>query len=439
MNRQIKKISLSLTLSCLFSDFSFGLTPCQNGYDYNHECDAYYNINLIQAKIDEKEDSVSRRVAANITKSKTSKIIALKNDYEQENLSYLETLRKKYANQFKGNMGLQALIDRSKYLSLKKIEDKNITKSTSKHVALIKNSLKSTKTKLIKNIKTKIQKGEISLVAQNVDELKAIKDIKLNRIKEKNIVALNKPKKQKGYILYTVKKGDSLIKIAKKYALSKNTLLKLNKLDKNATIKIGQKLKIPSQIRLAKKDKEAPKEKNLKDIYIVKKGDTLTKIAKKLGISIVRLREINKLSRSSRIKVGQKLYITPKFAKVESNRYDILKNIKFKKVPSFKFKRKIRVVATAYTSHKNQTDSTPFLAAWNNRIRPGMKIIAVSPDLIKKYGLTNGVKVKILGLPGYYVVRDKMNARLRNHIDIYMGVNKKKAMQWGRRRIVLYW
>ncbi len=30
-------------------------------------------------------------------------------------------------------------------------------------------------------------------------------------------------------------------------------------------------------------------------------------------------------------------------------------------------KRKLRVTATAYTSHKAQTDNTPFLAAWNNR------------------------------------------------------------------------
>ncbi len=78
------------------------------------------------------------------------------------------------------------------------------------------------------------------------------------------------------------------------------------------------------------------------------------------------------------------------------------------------------------------------MAAWNNKIKPGMKIIAVSRDLIKKYGLTNGKKVKIQGLPGLYTVRDKMNKRFRSRIDIYMGLNKKKALQWGKRKIVLY-
>jgi len=97
------------------------------------------------------------------------------------------------------------------------------------------------------------------------------------------------------------------------------------------------------------------------------------------------------------------------------------------------------VVATAYTSHRNQTDSTPFVAAWGNRIGPGMRIIAVSRDLIRKHGLKNGTKVRITGLPETYIVRDKMNERFCNKIDIYMGVDKRKAIRWGRRYVKLSW
>ena len=102
-------------------------------------------------------------------------------------------------------------------------------------------------------------------------------------------------------------------------------------------------------------------------------------------------------------------------------------------------KRSLRVTATAYSSHHNQTDGTPFLAAWNNRIRPGMKIIAVSRDMLTQYGLDNGTRVRIGGLPGYYTVRDKMNKRYRKRIDIYMGLNRNRALHWGRRSVVLYW
>jgi len=301
-------------------------------------------------------------------------------------------------------MGLQALIDRSNYLSLKKVDKENNKATKGDN---LQKSTKKEKTKLANT--SKKLKNSISKKSN----------------KEKNI--------------YIVKKGDSLIKIAKKFSLKKSDILKLNKLDKNATIKIGQKLVISAgkTKKLAKNSKKIKKDKN---IYIVKKGDTLITIAKKTNTSIVTLREINELSRSSSIRVGQKLILKPQYKKYAKNKkYDFVNSIKFKKANSLKFKRKIRVIATAYTSHRNQTDKTPFLAAWNNRIRPGMKIIAVSPDLIRKYGLTNGVKVKILGLPGYYVVRDKMNKRLRNHIDIYMGVNKRRALRWGRRRVALYW
>ena len=100
---------------------------------------------------------------------------------------------------------------------------------------------------------------------------------------------------------------------------------------------------------------------------------------------------------------------------------------------------RLRVTATAYTSHANQTDDTPFLAAWNNRLRPGMKIIAVSRDLLSRYGMRNGTKVRIDGLKGFYRVRDKMNKRYKKRIDVYMGLNLKKALKWGRRSVVIYW
>jgi hypothetical protein len=42
----------------------------------------------------------------------------------------------------------------------------------------------------------------------------------------------------------------------------------------------------------------------------------------------------------------------------------------------------LRVTATAYNSLPGQTDNTPDLAAWGDRLRPGMKAIAVSRDLL---------------------------------------------------------
>ena len=49
-----------------------------------------------------------------------------------------------------------------------------------------------------------------------------------------------------------------------------------------------------------------------------------------------------------------------------------------------------RVVVTCYHSEKSQTDSTPFITAFNWRVRPG--IIAVSIDLLEQ-GYIPGSKV----------------------------------------------
>ena len=58
----------------------------------------------------------------------------------------------------------------------------------------------------------------------------------------------------------------------------------------------------------------------------------------------------------------------------------------------------LRVTATAYNSHSSQTDSTPNIAAWGDRLRPGMKAIAISRDLLHQHGLGRGDKVRIVGL-----------------------------------------
>ena len=101
-------------------------------------------------------------------------------------------------------------------------------------------------------------------------------------------------------------------------------------------------------------------------------------------------------------------------------------------------KRILKVTATAYSSTVGQTDSTPTLAAWNNRLKPGMKVIAVSRDLLKM-GLTNGTKVRIAGLSGVYTVRDKMNKRWTKKIDLYMGNDLQAAKNWGNRKVVIQW
>ena len=96
------------------------------------------------------------------------------------------------------------------------------------------------------------------------------------------------------------------------------------------------------------------------------------------------------------------------------------------------------VTATAYNSVRGQTQGDPTEAAWGDRLSPGMKVIAVSRDLLEM-GLGRGTRVKIDGLEGEYVVLDKMSRRWTRRIDLYMGVDVKAARRWGKREVRIHW
>lgn len=96
----------------------------------------------------------------------------------------------------------------------------------------------------------------------------------------------------------------------------------------------------------------------------------------------------------------------------------------------------IKVTATAYNSIDYQTDSSPNITAFGDTLKPEMKSIAVSRDLFKK-GLKHNTPVKIEGLDGVFLVKDKMHSKWENKIDIYMGVDVKAAKEWGRREVLL--
>lgn len=100
--------------------------------------------------------------------------------------------------------------------------------------------------------------------------------------------------------------------------------------------------------------------------------------------------------------------------------------------------RQMQVTATAYTSSVIETDSTPTITAWGNKLKPGMRVIAVSRDLLSM-GLTHGTLVTIEGFKDDFIVLDKMNKRWKKKIDIYMGNDRPAAFKWGKRKVNICW
>lgn len=100
--------------------------------------------------------------------------------------------------------------------------------------------------------------------------------------------------------------------------------------------------------------------------------------------------------------------------------------------------KSMRVTVTAYCSFPDQTSSHPYLAAWNDELVPGMKAVAVSPDLIP-LGLGHEAVVYIEGLEGPYRVLDKTNPEWKFRIDLYYGLDEQGALDWGRQERTIYW
>ena len=100
--------------------------------------------------------------------------------------------------------------------------------------------------------------------------------------------------------------------------------------------------------------------------------------------------------------------------------------------------REISVTAHAYNSKPEQTDGRPTETASGDYLRPGMRAIAVSQDLLDM-GLAYGTHVSIEGLGDDWVVLDRMADSHRRAIDIYMGNDEAAAERFGTRSVKLRW
>ncbi len=98
--------------------------------------------------------------------------------------------------------------------------------------------------------------------------------------------------------IYIVKRGDSLFDIAKMYNTTPEALADYNGITDINSIEPGQILRIPGRDYMSALDK-----------YTVRSGDSLWKIAKRFGTTVVDLINLNKLTNPDLIYPGQILIL----------------------------------------------------------------------------------------------------------------------------------
>lgn len=102
--------------------------------------------------------------------------------------------------------------------------------------------------------------------------------------------------------VYTVKKGDTLYKISKKFDVGVDTIKSANNL-KSKSIRPGAKLTIPGR---------APVKQHDSQYHVVKKGETLSSISKRYSIPVKDLKELNalgKIGSNAKLKQGRQLIV----------------------------------------------------------------------------------------------------------------------------------
>ena len=122
---------------------------------------------------------------------------------------------------------------------------------------------------------------------------------------------------------YIVQRGDTLSKISKKTNITINAIKRANPQLKNDTVRLGQKLTLPGKVEVGEqtvpegafaKPAAKPAAKpyapysGATQEYVVKSGDVLGTIARKNGISVRQLKDLNGLS-TDVVRIGQKLRV----------------------------------------------------------------------------------------------------------------------------------
>ncbi len=148
--------------------------------------------------------------------------------------------------------------------------------------------------------------------------------ISVNNLKEKDLLSLGQKieipaigggvsssnqKQEPTIITYTVVKGDTLWSISQRYDVKMNSIISTNNLKEISRLSIGQKLKLPITNMDIAKAEGYSQEAAAEIIYYVKKGESLWSISREYNVKLEAIIAANSIADASKISAGQQLRI----------------------------------------------------------------------------------------------------------------------------------
>ncbi len=202
---------------------------------------------------------------------------------------------------------------------------------------------------------------------------------------EEQIAALPVPEKVSAES-YTVKKGDTLYRIAKQFDTSAAEIKRLNKL-KTDKVPVGHRLTITranispefialnEEMRLDRSYSSASGSKTTRKAYTVRRGDTLSSIARRHGVSTKDLARWNGLKTKSRLKAGQRLTLQTRSV---SSKQRVAKTSKGSSKSVQKISYKVKKGDTLSSISRRYNVSVNQIKRWNgssHHIQPGQGLV----------------------------------------------------------------
>nr|WP_317476174.1 LysM peptidoglycan-binding domain-containing protein [Exercitatus varius] len=122
-------------------------------------------------------------------------------------------------------------------------------------------------------------------------------------------------------MIHSVKAGERLDKIAKKYDVKEDDIVTLNNL-KRKTLLVGQTLKIPAKnkktaekqtvkpnVKVTEKGKNQDKSKETPKYHVIEKDQTIYAVSRLYGIPPSQILKLNPNLKDGKVRVGQKIQI----------------------------------------------------------------------------------------------------------------------------------
>ena len=225
------------------------------------------------------------------------------------------------------------------------------------------------------------------------------------------------------YYWYRVRRGDTLSHIAMRNRTGVSTIRRLNRLGRRSFIRVGQRLKVPDRgtrslrARYRRKGRSRKVDLGSGEFHTVRRGENLSLIARKYGVSVSKLKRLNRLGRRSLIKAGQKIKIKEK----KPSKTSRIKGSSRSNYHIVKSGENLTLIARKYGA------SIGKIRAWNGLgrrsvLRPGQKLRVKRSTFKKIHTVRRGENLSVIANKYRVSVASIARANnLRSRSKIYVG------------------